>query len=114
MSQWLHNVALASAKLCAAWNANAVGIYYDAFDAWTQNYLNHGMAMAGPMPTPPMAWEVQYVVDPTTGPGSGGAYGDVPIQYAQPVIGKTPVCAPLPMAVIHPSSSIVSQPPAVE
>ncbi len=99
-AQWLHNVAVASARNCAIWNANAVGIYYGAFDQWVVKRLNHPKLDAGPMPVPPMAYELKLIADPTSGPGSGGAYGDVTIMYYQPVIGNTPVCPALPVPAI--------------
>ncbi len=110
LTQAQHNVALASAKLCKEWNDNAIDIYHGKFDQWFDVWLNHGAAQAGSPPTPPLAWEVQYLTDPTSGPGAGGAYGDVPIQFGQPVLGSTPVCAALPMPYsnIHSSASIVS------
>ncbi len=100
MAQWLHNLVVVAAKNCKIWNDNAIDIYHGAFDQWVSKKLNHPNLDAGPMPTPPMAYEVKIIDDPTSGPGSGGAYGDTTIQYAQPVIGTNPVCAPLPVPAI--------------
>jgi hypothetical protein len=98
----MHNTAIASQTLCDEWNAVAVADYRTKVDNWFLVWLNHP-EMAGPVPVPPMGWMVTYVGDATTGPGSGGPYGDTVIQWAAPAMGTTPVCVPIPL----PFSNIV-------
>ena len=111
LAQAQYNTANAASRLCAAWNSAAIADYHTKDENWFQNWLNHP-DMAGPEPTPPMAYEVQYVMDPTSGPGTVGIYGDMPVMWAAPVVGKNPVCAPIPRPYsnIVPSGSPVSQP----
>jgi hypothetical protein len=77
--------------------------YLTSFDNWAQTVLA-GRPANGDPPKPPNAFVVGYFNDPTTGPGSGGFYGDTVFQWAYPAVGKEPVCAmpPIPGVNTHP------------
>jgi hypothetical protein len=83
-----------------AWNNVLKSNYLTAFDNWSQSVLAGRTDNSNP-PQPPKGYVVGYFTDPTTGPGSVGPYGDMPIQWAYPAQGTAPVCAmpPVPPAI---------------
>jgi hypothetical protein len=78
------------------WNEVLKSNYLTAFDNWSQSVLAGRSDNSNP-PHPPKAYEVGYFVDPTTGPGSIGPYGDTPVEWAYPKLGVNLVCAMPPV-----------------
>jgi hypothetical protein len=74
------------------WNNVLKTNYLTAFDNWSQTVLA-GRADNSNPPQPPKAYVVGHFTDPTSGPGSLGPYGDTPIVWPYPAVGKDPVCA---------------------
>jgi hypothetical protein len=76
------------------WNNVLKSNYLTAFDNWSQSVLA-GRADNSNPPQPPKAYVIGHFTDPTTGPGSVGPYGDMPIIWPYPAQGNDPVC-PMP------------------
>src|SRR4051794_6761214 len=89
------------------WNEVLKSNYLTAFDNWSQS-VQAGRTDNSNPPKPPDGYVVGFFTDPTTGPGSVGPYGDMPIQWAYPAQGSQPVC---PMPDLPPS--IKPYPPPV-
>jgi hypothetical protein len=62
-----------------------------------------GRPAPGDPPKPPMAWEVGFFKDPTSGPGMLSPFGSTPVEWAYPKVGSTPVCPmpPIPIPTTH-------------
>ena len=75
-------------------NDNLKSNYLTAFNNWSISVLAGRSDNTNP-PQPPKAYVVGYFTDPTTGPGSNGAYTKDPVQWAYPAVGSDPVC-PMP------------------
>ena len=95
----LANTLAAVQRQVQDWNEVLKSNYLTAFDNWSQSVLAGRTDNSNP-PKPPNAYVVGQFTDPTTGPGSLGPYGDMPIQWAYPAQGTQPVC---PMPPVPPS-----------
>ena len=78
--------------------------YLTTFNNWATSVLA-GRSDNNNPPKPPMAFAVGFANDPTTGPGTVGAYSAKVIQWPYPAVGKDPVC-PMP-----PIPSVPTPPP---
>jgi hypothetical protein len=74
-------------------NNNLKSNYLTGFNNWLENYTAGRISDKSTAPQPPAAFQVGYFVDPTSGPGTSGPYGDRPVKWAYPAIGAMPVCA---------------------
>jgi len=83
--------------------------YLTGFNNWAQTVIA-GRPANGDPPKPPNAFVVGYFTDPTTGPGSGGFYGDTPYQWAYPATGTAPVCAMPPLPTVVPPPPPLPEP----
>jgi hypothetical protein len=78
-------------------NSSLVAAYHNAFNSWLENWNAYKVMDPSTAPAVPFAWVLSYFMDPTTGPGKVGIYGDTPIMWAYPAVGPLPVCDPLPI-----------------
>lgn len=82
------------------WNGKIKANYLTTFDNWSQSVVA-GRADNSNPPKPPKAYVVGHFMDPTTGPGCVGPYGETPIYWPYPAEGTEAVCAmpPVPPAI---------------
>jgi hypothetical protein len=95
LDQAQSNTFAAVQKQVVDWNTVLKTNYQTAFDNWLQSYANGRISDRSTAPQPPMGYVLAYFTDPTTGPGSVGPYGDIPIQWAYPRLGTTANPTPL-------------------
>jgi hypothetical protein len=83
-------------------NANLKSAYLTTFNNWLINWTAGRITDKSTAPVPPNGYVVGSFLDPTSGPGTIGPYGETPIYWAYPEIGKEPVCAQPPIPTIPP------------
>ena len=71
--------------------------YLTAFNNWLENYTAGRISDKATAPQPPNGYVVGYFVDPTSGKGATGPYGEMPVEWAYPAMGTMPVCAVPPI-----------------
>ena len=76
-------------------NTNLKTIYLTAFNNWLLNWTAARITDKSTAPTPPLGFVVGRYVDPTSGKGSLGPYGETPVEWSYPAQGSDPVC-PMP------------------
>ena len=105
------NTLAAAQRQVNDWNAVLKSNYLVAFDNWSLSVLAGRVDNSNP-PQPPDGYVLGYFTDPTTGPGSVGAYGSMPIQWAYPAQGTVPVCPlpPVPPAIKPYTPPVIPEP----
>jgi len=97
------NTLAGAQRLVSDWNNVLTQKFLNAFANWALSITSGKSTDTSNPPQPPKAFVVGYFTDPTSGPGTVGPYGEMPVQWAYPAQGKDPVCdmPPIPGVVKH-------------